>query len=108
MVQIRPNVTQTWRRGSQRGVFFCLCILVACSLSLPELDYAQVGLPPVIDPSGRSGLPPPVEQKKPLRPEQPPSDILPPVQPSPRDLREKGPLLRVFVRQIQVVGSTVL
>ena len=35
-------------------------------------------------------------------------DILPPVQPSPRELGEKGPVLRVFVRQIQVVGSTVL
>lgn len=104
----RPNVIETWWCGSGRGVFFSLFVLLACSLSLPDFGHAQVGLPPVIDPSGRSGLPPTVEQKKPLRPEQPPTEILPPVQPAPRALREKGPVLRVFVRQIQVVGSTVL
>jgi len=87
---------------------FSLLLVVACGLSLPDSGYPQVGLPPVIDPSGRSGLPPPVEQKKPLRPQEPPADILPPVQPSPRELGEKGPVLRVFVRQIQVTGSTVL
>ena len=108
MPSSQPNSMQRGWSGCARAVFFQLLMLVACSLLIPELDYAQVGLPPVIDPSGRSGLPPPVEQKKPLRPEQPPTEILPPVQPSPRDLREKGPLLQVFVRQIHVVGSTVL
>ena len=108
MPSSQPNSMQRGWSGCSRNVFFQLLMLVACSLLMPELDYAQVGLPPVIDPSGRSGLPPPVEQKQPLRPEQPPTEILPPVQPSPRDLRQKGPLLRVFVRQIQVVGSTVL
>ena len=62
MPSSRPNVTETWWRGSGQGVFFFLSMLLACSLSLPDFGHAQVGLPPVIDPSGRSGLPPPVER----------------------------------------------
>ena len=77
--------------------------------SLPiENGYAQVGLPPIIDPSGRSGLPPPVQQEKPLQPEQAPTEILPPVQSFPGEPQEKGPILRVFAKRIHVVGSTVL
>lgn len=77
--------------------------------SLPiENGYAQVGLPPVIDPSGRSGLPPPVQQEKPLQPERSPTEILPPVQSFPGEPQEKGPVLRVFAKKINLVGSTVL
>ncbi len=104
----RQNRTQIRWSGFPRGVSFQLLMLLACSLLLADLGSAQIALPPVIDPSGRSGLPPPVKQKKPLQPEQPPTDILPPVQPTPRGPAEKGPVLRVFVRQIEVVGSTVL
>jgi hemolysin activation/secretion protein len=70
--------------------------------------YAQIGLPPIIDPSGRSGLPPPVQQKKPLQPERSPTEILPPVRSFPGEPQEKGPVLRVFAKKIQVTGSTVL
>lgn len=80
----------------------CLCPLLA------GIGLAQLGLPPVIDPSGRSGLPPPVQRQKPLRPEPPPAEILPPVRPSPGEPGEQGPILRVFVNNITVVGSTVL
>lgn len=65
-------------------------------------------LPPVIDPSGRSGLPPPVKQEEPIRPPRSPEDILPPVQTVPEERRDTGPVLRVFVKKINVVGSTVL
>jgi hemolysin activation/secretion protein len=82
-------------------VVFCLCPLPA------GVGLAQIGLPPVIDPSGRSGLPPPVEQQKPLRPEPPPGEVLPPVQSSPGPYPKGGPVLRVFVRRIHVVGSSV-
>jgi hemolysin activation/secretion protein len=77
------------------------------AVSSSEISYAQVALPPLIDPSGRSGLPPPVQKEKPLRPTPPPTEILPPVEPAPEGVPEKGPVLRVFVRKIQVTGSTV-
>jgi hemolysin activation/secretion protein len=82
-------------------------VLAFCSL-VADVGFAQIGLPPVIDPSGRSGLPPPVERQKPLRPEPPPTEILPPVQPAPDREGEKGPILRVFVKRIHIIGSTVL
>lgn len=63
---------------------------------------------PPIDPSGRSGSPPPVQQEQPLQPKVPPAEILPPVESTSEELKEKGPVLRVFVTKIQVVGSTVL
>ena len=84
----------------QIGLSLCPLAAVPC--------FPQIGLPPVIDPSGRSGLPPPVQRQRPLRPEPPPEEILPPVQPSPVEPGEKGPVLRVFVKDITVVGSTVL
>ena len=87
----------------------CLLSGVVFANNLPvENGYAQSALPPIIDPSGRSGLPPPVQQEKPLRPEQAPTEILPPVQSFPGEPREKGPILRVFAKKIHVMGSTVL
>ena len=58
------------------GLFTILLVSCLVVSSLPmEKGYAQVGLPPIIDPSGRSGLPPPVQQEKPLQPEQSPTDF---------------------------------
>jgi hemolysin activation/secretion protein len=108
MANFSMKVSQPRRGRIGLCVVVLLFMIVSLGLLLSDRGFAQVGLPPVIDPSGRSGLPPPVEQKKPLRPEQPPTDILPPVQPVPRDLGEKGPVLRVLVRKIHVIGSTVL
>jgi len=87
--------------------FFVLLILFFPTLSLPQQAVAQFGLPGAIDPSGRSGEPPATEKNKPLRP-LPPTEVLPPVQPpSSEERMEKGPVLRVFVKKINVVGSTV-
>ena len=68
-----------------------------------DITLGQVVVPP-IDPSGRSGLPPPVQKEQPLQPKEPPTEVLPPVEPTPDELNEKGPVLRVFVRKIEVVG----
>jgi hemolysin activation/secretion protein len=81
--------------------------VIAVSLS-STLAYAQPPLPaqppPFPDPTGRSGEPPPLLQELPRRP--PPLPILPPLPPLPE--REVLPSLRVFVREIRVVGNTVL
>jgi len=74
--------------------------LIAFGLSC-TLAYAQ---PPFPDPTGRSGEPPPLLQEQPRRP--PPVPILPPL-PPPAE-REVLPSLRVFVREVRVVGNTVL
>ena len=66
-------------------------------------------LPPVFDPTGRSGEPPPPLRKefKPP-PTPPPSPVLPPVPPVPEEEVEKRfPGVRVFVHDIHVIGSTV-
>jgi hypothetical protein len=83
MAIYKAKMSQAWWGRSWFLSTALLFMFRIPGLLLPDRGSAQVGLPPVIDPSGRSGLPPPVEQKKPLRPEQPPTDILPPVQPAP-------------------------
>ncbi len=65
------------------------------------LAHAQ---PPLGDPTGRSGEPPPLQQEQPRRP--PPVPILPPLPPPPE--REILPSLLIFVREVRVVGNTVL
>ena len=97
-------------RRSCAALWKVLIFPLALTISPPLTNtvYPQIGLPPAIDPSGRSGLPPPVQKKAPLAPEKVPEEILPPVQPSPPEPLEKGPVLRAFVKKINVVGSTVL
>jgi len=60
-------------------------------------------LPPVIDPTGRSGSPPPLQKEQPLPPLVPPLQVPPPSFERP----ERGPALRVFLKSIRVAGSTV-
>lgn len=91
-----------FRYGLASGLLVLITVLTA------EVILGQVGLPPPIDPSGRSSSPPPVQKEQPLQPKESPAEILPPVEPTPEESNEKGPVLRVFVRKIQVVGSTVL
>jgi hemolysin activation/secretion protein len=70
--------------------------------------YSQV-LPPIIDPSGRSSQPPMPERQKPFKPIPSPEDVLP--QPPaegeiiPEPFRPLG--LRVFAKEIRIIGSTV-
>ena len=63
-----------------------------------------VPLPP-IDPTGRSGEPPPLREERPLKPK--PQPLVPP--PAPPAAEEKGrlPAVRVFVREFRLTGNTV-
>jgi hemolysin activation/secretion protein len=67
---------------------------------------AHAQLPPPIDPRIRSGEPPLLRTDEP-RPPVPPSQILPPVPPAPPQQLEPLPGVRVLVREIRVVGSTI-
>src|SRR5215472_16199714 len=102
---LAPQTAQPFRLSRQLCVLLSLLFLAAV---MPGPAAGQLSLPRGIDPSGRSGELPEIEKKKPLRPTPPPTEILPPVQPSPLEERkEKGPVLRVFVKKINIVGSTV-
>ncbi len=61
-------------------------------------------LPPKTDPTGRFGQPPPITEKLP-KPE-PKQEALPPINQQP-SAATSSPLLKVFVQEIRVVGSTV-
>ena len=80
-------------------------IVAISTLTLMSVStvFAQI-LPPIIDPTGRSGEPPPLTQED--FPETP-QNILPPILP-PKDTEPKKPGgLAVLVREIHVIGSTV-
>ncbi|RMH35978.1 MAG: ShlB/FhaC/HecB family hemolysin secretion/activation protein [Nitrospirae bacterium] len=87
-------------------ILFHSCLFCFFPFLVPLETYGQP-LPPVIEPSGRSSEPPPVMKEEPLKPTPPPTQILPPLEELPG--LEKGtiPPLRVFVKHIRVVGSTV-
>jgi hypothetical protein len=78
-------------------------------MPLPIESLAQGGppilLPPVFDPTGRSTKPRPLEEEKPLEPVSP---LLAPEK-SPEEFIPSAdiPTLKIFVRSIRVVGSTV-
>jgi len=70
---------------------------------------AQVAPPrptPRVDPTGRSNEPPPLFEELP-RSVPAPAEVLPPVTPPEQRAPELVPGIKVFVRKIQVVGSTV-
>jgi len=103
---LAPHTAQRCRVFRELHVLLSLLFLLGAITPGPAVG--QLRLPPAIDPSGRSGELPEIQKKEPLRPAPPPTEILPPVQPSPLEERkEKGPVLRVFVKKINVVGSTV-
>ena len=84
--------------------------IVLCGITLflgiahPISLFAQ--LPPVIDPTGRSGEPPTLEDQKP-EPTPPTEFILPPVETLPEIQPDRAPQLRTIIRTIHVEGSTV-
>lgn len=86
---------QIWR------AFFAIWLL---TVLLVGSAWGQ-GLPPRTDPTPRFGQPPPITEKLPQA-ETPPLEVLPPLEQE--KLAEPGiPTLKVFVREIRVVGSTV-
>jgi hemolysin activation/secretion protein len=82
--------------------------LLSCLSASPVLAQAQITLPrptPRIDPTGRSNEPPMLFEELPQAP--PAGAILPPFTiPEPSEA-ELVPGIRVFVRKIQITGSTV-
>lgn len=75
-------------------------------LLTPAPLVAQVPVPPVFDPTLRSGEPP--LKKVPPPPQAPPGTVLPPApRPPEGDVRQQLGQVRVFVHDIHVVGSTV-
>ena len=70
-------------------------------------QFGPGGLPPVIEPSQRSGDQPEVERPRPPKPLQPPSQILPPPPSPTQPERDKLPTIKVFIKEIRVVGNTV-
>jgi hemolysin activation/secretion protein len=73
---------------------------------LASPSFAQVPLPPVFDPTLKSGEPP--LKKIPPPPTAPPGTVLPPApRPPEGDVRQQLGQIRVFVHDIHVVGSTV-
>jgi hemolysin activation/secretion protein len=80
-----------------------LTLVVCLVLMAAPNAWGQVTpLPPRLEPTPE---PPPIFREEP-RPAPPPSPILPPV-PAPLLERELTPTVRVFIREIRVVGSTV-
>ena len=71
-----------------------------------EPVHAQVPLPPIFDPGGRSKEGPPMRKEEPLKPKPAP---LEPAKPSPPGERqERLPLVRVFVKEYRFSGHTVI
>lgn len=96
-----PRVT---RHASR--VTFVLGFVMLLTLA-PSSLLAQA-LPPVFDPTGRSGEPPGPLKKEFKPPAPPPSMVLPPVPQAPdSDLQRQLGQIRVFVHDIHVTGNTV-
>ncbi len=80
-----------------------------CLTAVPALAQVQPTLPPIFDPTGRSGKPPaPLKEEFKAPPMELPGSILPAVPTTPQKPAD-GRLgnIRVFVHDIHVTGSTV-
>ena len=93
--------------ASQIGWSLILCGVLFLWFSQLTFGQAVPSLPPRIDPSQRSGEPPPFQPEEPLRQRKPPTSILPPLTPPVEPKAPRLPTIRLFVKEIQVIGSTV-
>jgi hemolysin activation/secretion protein len=102
-----------WALSSIRAVIrLCLCMLGFMNtwrVDIPAQAQVVPPIPPIFDPSGRSGKPPPPLREEFKAPETPPpSPILPRVAPPPdQPAGNRLGEVRVFVNDIHVTGSTV-
>jgi hemolysin activation/secretion protein len=77
-------------------------------LTLAPSSLPAQALPPVFDPTGRSGEPPGPLKKEFKPPAPPPGMVLPPVPQAPdSDVQRQLGQIRVFVHDIHVTGNTV-
>jgi len=82
--------------------FALFVILLTCASASAQV--VPIAVPSQIDPTGRSGEPPPLPKQF-EAPIQPPEKLLPPAPIPPQATPFPG--LRVFVREIRVLGGTV-
>src|SRR5688500_17053905 len=71
---------------------------------IAEPALAQVPLPPIFDPGGRSKEGPPQRREEPLKPNPSPLEPTKPAPPS--ETQERLPAVRVFVREYRVSGHS--
>ncbi len=82
--------------------------MMGCLFNGPATAQVVPPLPPIFDPTGKSGSPPaPFKKEFTPSPSPPPSPILPPVPTTPPPSEKRLGELRVYVRDIRVTGSTV-
>ena len=72
---------------------------------IAEPLQAQVPLPPIFDPGGRSKEGPPLRREEPLKPKPAPLEPTKPTPPS--ETQERLPVVRVFVREYRFSGHSV-
>ncbi len=82
--------------------FALFVILLTCASASAQV--VPIAVPSQVDPTGRSGQPPTLPKEF-EAPAQPPGTLLPPTPIPPQPTPFPG--LRVFVREIRVVGSTI-
>lgn len=101
------NLTFAFAREILAWLSAGVVLLVGFTILMPQTAQAQV-VPPIFDPTGRSGEPPAPLKKEFERPMPPPRQVLPPAPSPPQEPTEKRlGQIRVFIKDIKVVGSTV-
>ncbi len=94
--------------GTPRLVLIYVTLSLTCMAAPSFAQTPPVQLAQVVPPSQ---IPPPFPPEPPPLPKElppgPPPPVLPPLPPPPPTMREPLPLIRVFVREIRVLGSTV-
>ncbi len=93
-----PADRPVWAAGV---VWLSVALMAIAGSSSPARAQAPFG-----EPTGRPGERPPLQREEP-QPPPPPVQILPPLPPPPPPEVAPLPAVRVFVREIRVVGSTV-
>ncbi len=89
-------------------IIFVLSTCILLETAVLGNESSQNQLPPVNDPTGLFGTPPPItRQEVPSSPQTTLPHILPPVAPIP-DNGNGAPPLKVFVKEVRVIGTTVL
>jgi hemolysin activation/secretion protein len=96
------------RRGETRRATPLKALAFGLLLVMAPATFAWAQLPPPrpLDPTGRTGEPPPFLQEQP-RPPAPPPQILPPLSPPPPRELERLVGESVFVREIRIVGNSI-
>jgi hemolysin activation/secretion protein len=87
------------RRWLRRTVIVMICCMTA------QPVWAQVFLPPIFDPGGRSREGPPLRKEEPLTPKPAPMEPTAPAPPA--EMQERLPPVKVFVREFRFEGHTV-